>query len=515
MALPGRITGLLEATVTRRTLAAVASGTLHLAIVLAALFFGGRQDGLGSSDQPALQLVLVEAPDVDRTEGIELAPLEPTVTSALLAEEFELIEPAPALPPAESVNTEPAGGHSAPAELAVQLPAIDLIESVQQAQVLQASAEERAALPEKLAHLVGEMAGAPETQVQWEENGKQYSAKLVWERAKDGTALEHVIAQVSAADRGKVMSTRIMLKRLAFSHFSQVVDRWDPLVQMHDDLIVGRFHSNSRFNVRHDSLGGPKVLGKVTTAARSFEMHASGRHRQSEMFPGGVQTRARPIDLPDEVQPFAWAPEDENCRIHELTDDTRIRFFPDGSYTWRTRGASGPGYLNSPSEHPVYFIATPGTSVYVQGTVAGKVLVYSPTRIVIEDDLRYATDPRENPHSRDYLGLVSGKYVEIAPPGVTGPGDLEIQAAIFAGRRFLVRDIKHWRTATLRIYGSLSAGSLSASEPRYATKIEYDERFERQRPPGFPLTSRFEAEQWDGQWIEATHSPERIAEETF
>ncbi|HEY0940939.1 MAG TPA: hypothetical protein VGE08_12635 [Steroidobacter sp.] len=516
MALPGRITGLLEATETRRALAAVASGAVHLTILLAALFFGGRQDGLGSSDQLAMQMVLIEAPDVDRSEGVELAPLEPTFSSAQLAELLDLIEPAPALPPAERVNTEPAGGQPEPLDIPAETPAAIIVDSVAPAPTLQASAEERAALPGKLARLVGEMAGAPETQLEWEENGKRYSAKLVWERAKDGTALEHVVAQVSAADRGKVLSTRIMLKRLAFSQFTQMVDNWDRLVQLHDDVIVGRFHSNSQFNVLHDSRVGPKFLGKVTTAARSFEMFASGRRRQSEIFPGGVETRTSRIDLPEALQPFAWAPDDEPSRVHELTDDTRIRFFPDGSYMWRTNGATGPGYLNSPSDQPVYFIGTRGSTLYVQGTLRGKILVYSPTKIVIEDDIRYAHDPRQEPDSRDYLGLVSDKYIEIAPPGVTGPGDLEVHAAIFAGRRFVVRDIDHWRSATLRIYGSLSAGSLSASEPRYATEIEYDQRFEQRRPPGFPLTHRFEAEQWDGQWVErASESPERIVEETF
>src|SRR5690606_26064777 len=154
--------------------------------------------------------------------------------------------------------------------------------------------------------------------------------------------------------------------------------------------------------------------------------------------------------------PFAWAPDDDDSRVHELTDDTRIRFFPDGSYMWRTKGASGAGYINSPSEHPVYFIATAGSTLYVQGTVGGKILIYSPAKIVIEDDIRYAHDPREQPDSRDYLGLVSDKYIEVAPPGVTGPGDLEVHAALFAGRRFVVRDIDHSRSATLRIYGSLS-----------------------------------------------------------
>ena len=135
--------------------------------------------------------------------------------------------------------------------------------------------------------------------------------------------------------------------------------------------------------------------------------------------------------------------------------------------------------------------------------MSGRVLVYSPHKIVIEGSLTYARDPREHPDSGDYVGLVSNKYVEVASPRVTGPGDIEIDAAIFAGKRFVVLNFDYPRGAILRIFGSLSAGSLSATEPRYATKVEYDRRFERQRPPGFPSTDRYEAADWNGQWVEA------------
>ena len=66
----------------------------------------------------------------------------------------------------------------------------------------------------------------------------------------------------------------------------------------------------------------------------------------------------------------------------------------------------------------------------------GKVLVYAPQRIVIIDDLRYAVDPR-TPHADDYLGLVAERTVEIAEPDVTGPGDLEVFASIYARQRFV------------------------------------------------------------------------------
>ncbi|TLY49034.1 MAG: hypothetical protein E6K50_10745 [Gammaproteobacteria bacterium] len=90
---------------------------------------------------------------------------------------------------------------------------------------------------------------------------------------------------------------------------------------------------------------------------------------------------------------------------------------------------------------------------------------------------------------------------------MTGPGDLEIQAAVYARRRFVVTDYDAPREGTLLIYGSLTAGSLSATEPRYATRYEFDKRFEYERPPGFPMTDRYEIESWDTQWREAGDEP--------
>ena len=135
----------------------------------------------------------------------------------------------------------------------------------------------------------------------------------------------------------------------------------------------------------------------------------------------------------------------------------------------------------------------------MRGTVNGKVLVYSPQRIVIVDDLRYAADPRA-PGADDYLGLVAERTVEIAEPEVTGPGDLELHASIYARNRFAVRDYLSRRSGTLIIYGSVAAGSLSATEPRFATRVEFDDRLTTMRAPGFPLSDRYELDSMSGEW---------------
>ena len=104
------------------------------------------------------------------------------------------------------------------------------------------------------------------------------------------------------------------------------------------------------------------------------------------------------------------------------------------------------------------------------------------------------------PDADDYVGLVAEKTVEIAEPDVTGLGDLHVDASIYALRQFAVRDFRSRASGTLTIFGSLTAGSLTATEPRYATKVEFDPRLNNARPPSFPLTDRYELESWDGEW---------------
>ena len=144
----------------------------------------------------------------------------------------------------------------------------------------------------------------------------------------------------------------------------------------------------------------------------------------------------------------------------------------------------------------------------MRGTVNGLFTVYTPDDIEIEDDLVYARDPRQSMVSRDFLALVAGRDVCIGSPEVTGPGDLTVHGALFARRRFYIEMTERGRSgeATLVVYGSLTAGTLSETEPRYATKIDFDKSFEYLRPASFPMTRRYEVESWDADWEEVGNS---------
>ena len=340
-----------------------------------------------------------------------------------------------------------------------------------------------------------------------EHKGRRYSAFLERRPAADEMGIDRLRVEISTEQNGKRLLTLLELKRLAFSHFTQLVDDWDQEDLLHGDVIVGRFHSNSVVRLRLDRIA-PQVLGKLTTAASQVDLENGGPRALRRIFRGGIETNTPRISLPADFRSFV-ADHADRSKMRTFERSARVTFYSDGSYGSRELGSTTAEERQTMSA-PHYIVAGRGATLAVHGTVKGAVVVYSPERIVIEGNLVYAHDPRSDAGAEDYLGLISSKDVEIAPPEVTGPGDLEIQAAIYAKRRFIVSDdsVPGGPTTcpcggTLSIHGSLTAGSLSPTEPRYATRYDFDERFERVRPPGFPVTNRYEVDTWDPEWREA------------
>ncbi len=341
----------------------------------------------------------------------------------------------------------------------------------------------------------------------WNDKGQEYVARITELPVKDDMGIERVIVEISTEQDGARLSSEVHLKRLAFSNYAQFVNRWDPNVEIYNDELDGRFHSNTEINVSYDRKVQPLFRGKVTTTSRKINVTRRwGTTKPDQIFTGGLQTGVRRIGLPKRFLPFPDEGELTDDQIYRFAADTRIEFRADGTFVWQHIDTESPAQTETLSDATTYLIADRKTALHIKGTVNGKVLVYSPERIVIEDDLVYAASPLEWTDADDYVGLVSDKNIEIAPPEVTGPGDLLINAAIFAKRRFVVRRFRSRGEALLYLYGSLSAGSISATEPRYYTSIEFDRRLEDLRPPGFPITDRYEVESWDVTWqVEPTN----------
>ncbi|MCW8196567.1 hypothetical protein F6455_17370 [Proteobacteria bacterium 005FR1] len=336
-------------------------------------------------------------------------------------------------------------------------------------------------------------------QFEWHKGQTHYriAAEL---RAGESTELDKALVTVSAATDGERRETQLEFKRLAFSHFAQLINRWDPDVAISRDRVDGRFHSNSAVNMDAARDATPVFTGKVTVAGR---VDLGRGLRKNDVFPGGLEIRAAPIHMPRDVSPIHSDMQLTPEQLRYFDADVRLTFFENGDYSWRhidgAHEERGERRGRVPEEG-LFLLGRDRARLEVEGTVRGKVVIYSEGRITIAGDLRYARNPIDVPHSPDFLGLISEGYVEVGPPDLVGPGDLVVQAAIYAGRRFSVRSFRNRNRGTLHVYGSITAGSVSATEPRYATRLVFDKRFENQRPPNFPLTDHYELARWDRQW---------------
>ena len=362
--------------------------------------------------------------------------------------------------------------------------------------------EEQDAMRRRLSSWTGRFAAdAKPATMRWRENDEEYTVVFRPLGAADAMGMEQLAVEVTTERDGEQLVTDLKMTRLAFSNFGQFVNRWDPEVGIHDDVIDGRFHSNTMFSVHRDGKKAPVFNGRVTVAdVRDFSTAGDdpGHLNRRRMFPAGIETRVRRIALPERA--FASASTPQSQRFER---DTALTFHDDGSVAWRALDGVTDESRRDLGDEPFYLIAADKVALHVQGTVDGKVLVYSPSDIVITGDLYYADDPRA-PHADDYLGLVTEGTLEIAEPEITGPGDLEIYASIYARQRFVVRRFSSGRSGTLLIHGSLTAGTLSATEPRYGTRIEFDNRLTTMRAPGFPLSDRYELDSASGEWRTVT-----------
>jgi hypothetical protein len=340
-----------------------------------------------------------------------------------------------------------------------------------------------------------------QTELTWQQEGREFTARVLRQPASDSTGLEQVIAEIMTENDGKRMRTKLSLKRLAFSHFTQLVNHWDPNIRLHDDVIDGRFHSNSEIGLAFSRGVEPRFFGKVTTsAARITDDPVGTRRRNKAVFQGGTETRTDRVTLPRDM-PDVVNGGDESDR-HVFSVDTRIIFNSDGSFVWRPANGEGALERADSSQRPRYLIGEKGARLYVSGVVSGIFTVYTPADVEIENDLVYANDPRDVLVSRDFLALIAGRDIKVASGQITGTGDLHIHAALFARRRFWIESVERSKPGKMFILGSLTAGTILETEPRYATQLDYDQRFEYLRPASFPMTRRYEVDSWDQDWEE-------------
>jgi hypothetical protein len=330
--------------------------------------------------------------------------------------------------------------------------------------------------------------------LQWSHDNQLFSASVTHIRAQNNTEHDSVLVEIRTQVDGVNMSAKMKMKRLAFSHYAQIINRWDPDVSISRDEIDGRFHANSKIIVDAQRKKKPKFNGKVTTTS---SIKIVGYGPKSVIFEGGYKTGARRISFPKRLTPqFS----NKHLQATVFDQNATITFSETGGFYWFNNATPHQVNYQPKMNLAQHLLAHDKVTLSVKGIVNGTVVVYARQKIIIAGDLIYSNNPEGNPQSMDFLGLISERYIEVAPPDITGSGDLTINAAIYARRRFQVKNISRRGHALLSIYGSLTAGTLSATEPRFATLIRFDKRFEKIRLPDFPVTDQYELETWNPQW---------------
>lgn len=494
--------------------AMVLSAILHAAVLGGAIF--APTDPAAQRTPAALEIVVLDAAPVTATNRAgEVAADNPVGardgtpdTGAVAPTALPVVPPTPILPVRTPVLVSRAET-SYQLEITSDIADVGITSEVEawvpQHATLAWQTGERAMLRERVERWLENPAQLlnQDEPLRWEHDGRQYQASVRHSPAESATDLDRAVVEISTEHAGQRVFSRTQLQRRSFSHYAQFVNHWDPDVLLSQDSITGRFHANTAINISTGRGTAPLFQGPVSIAT---SMRQARSLLAAGVFAGGLETEVGQIHLPTVAMPLAGAearadiPKQQRPAPHYFDKSAWITFYASGEYSWQY-SADGPMEGRRPTTgNTVYLFGNDGATLSVEGQLAGHVIVYSPHRISITGHLRYANDPKGSTASPDLLSLISDHTIQIETQRFTGPGDLHVQAAIYAGRRFSVRQFRTRNNGILYIYGSVVAGSMSATEPRYATNIEFDQRLESIRAPGFPMTDRYALESQDEHW---------------
>jgi hypothetical protein len=310
------------------------------------------------------------------------------------------------------------------------------------------------------------------------------------------------------------------------------------------DTANGNLHSNNTLLIDHYN-GNPVMpvfLGMVTTAKPvtitpgTFPVFTHGIPRSgiTIQFPTSLPRPADPVFAPGGPGPD-WAQKytinnGENLDSHEQLHlqffvdgigQQRIRYFTDvrltnrgtGSQSSNNTGYYGDFRITDPVIDPPTSGVIPvrGVDVFVEGTIKGKISVLSDTlgtaggNIFITNDLLCSTNPRTNPSSGDFIGLLANNNIIVGNTEYnvanSGSNIFTIQASLFALHGGLTAaDNQNRKRQRLEVFGSMAQGvrkgvgsgsnPIGASSGGFMKGYRYDNRLMREHAlemPGAPL----------------------------
>jgi hypothetical protein len=300
---------------------------------------------------------------------------------------------------------------------------------------------------------------------------------------------------------GKSQTVSITMKPSRFSKFayyggtSASAAAWET-----GDTIGGPSHTQGKLK----TFGSPVFMGKAT-AKTGITMTGSPKNPQ---FIGGFESG---VDIP------MPANTSYNNIISAATSGGKLqtggtlylKFNNDGTVSWKTSAAGVVTTQSLSSYAPNGVIAVDKGSLFIEGTLDGRVTVASLRSsgstggtTTILNSMVMKDNPKTNPASNDMLGIVSYGDITVANNLAT---QFDIQATMYSYTGGLAVEHGTSRPAgNLSVHGGMiverlyatSNGASGSSRKGYNLILRFDERMYNDSPDYFPATGKYEILSW-------------------
>lgn len=267
------------------------------------------------------------------------------------------------------------------------------------------------------------------------------------------------------------------------------------------DTVWGPFHTQDYLRVS----GNPVFFGKTTTLKGLVKANKTDKPKFLGGFEAGLNIPI-PMNVTNNIETEAdkggfKVTGKDTVYLTFASDSIKIKFAWNGPVTTKLASALAP--------NGVIFIKDP-LAVRLQGTVKGQytVAVSGPLNrgnIYIDNDIKYNSDPLNNPNSQDVLGIISKNNVIITDNSANNK-DVTIQASIFCEKGGFTAENYDKRPVSGKISllggiiqntrGPVGTFSGTTIKTGFSKNYRYDERFLVTYPPAFPGTGGFEIVSW-------------------
>jgi hypothetical protein len=265
------------------------------------------------------------------------------------------------------------------------------------------------------------------------------------------------------------------------------------------DSIFGPVHVQGKLR----ATGYPFFGGKVTTKDGVDSTSWAGH----PIFNAGVENGVS-IPMNKNYQKLV-SKASEGGKLFTGNSDLFLKFRGD-SITYR-RGANPDttSLLSTFAPNGTIALTNSTGVLHVEGTVKGRYTVCAGDstgstkgKVVIDNDIRYQTDPRVAA-STDMMGIVAANNITIKDNTATsGTSNFTVMAALFSYKSTI--DVENYNSrplGTLYSFGGWTIQDLHATTNSSITRglsvnIQFDERFRTTSPPHFPTTDAYEILAW-------------------